>query len=116
MENETKYTIETYDKKEANLMLNATRMASVLYDFMNWHKDIYNGKTSDYRVLYDGKLYSYDEWYIDNAKVIVEDDDKNGNGIIKSSTVRYIYTEEDIENKLEDLLSEIQDLIYNYYE
>lgn len=112
----TKYTIETCDKNEANLMLNATRMASVLYDFMNWHRAIYNGKTDDYRVLYDGKLYDYNEWFTKSMKDIIKDEDKDENGMLKSGTIRYVYTDDDIEDKLDSLLRDIKDLIYNYYE
>lgn len=117
MDNETKYTIETYDKSEANLMLNATRMASVLFELLEWHRAIYNGRDGDYKVLYNNKLYDFNEWIRDDAlNTIVREEDKNEYGFIKDGLSSHVYTDDFIDHKLEDLLGEVRDLICNYYE
>lgn len=115
MEEETKYIIKTNDKREMLLMLNATRMAQALYDIISWNRAIYNGKDYDGHVYFKGKFYSKNEWYSMNDKDISEED-RNEQGFIKKDLLKYVYLNEDIEYKLNDILRDVNDFIYNYYE
>lgn len=110
---ETKFKIETTDKREATLMLNAIRMAGVLYEFRNWRCAIYNGKNYDYSVLFNGKLYSYEEWHRDYDK-ITKDAERDENGFLKN--YKQVYTENDVERRLNEYLNDVDDLIYTFYE
>ena len=110
---ETKYKIETTDRNEATLMLNALRMAGALYDLRGWRSAIYNGKNYDYSVLFDGKLYSYEEWHR-NYNEITKDAERDEHGFLKG--VKHVYSEDDVERRLNECLRDVDDLIYNYYE
>ena len=111
---ETVYKIETIDKSEANLMLNAARMAGVLYNIIDWYKDIYNGRDYDSKIYSEklGKIMSqseYNKYKEDNNitySLTSEDDLK----------VSSVYTSEQVEDKLNSLIEEVKDLIYNYYD
>lgn len=102
MEEQTVYKIETTDKNEMVLMLNAPRMAQALYDIMCWQRAIYNGKTYDSSWLVNGKIMSQQEYF----------DYKPSKG----DEIKEIYIADDIEKKLEEYLRNIKDFIYNYYE
>ena len=111
---ETIFKIETTDKREAMLMLNATRMAGVLYEILCWHRAVYNYKDYDGlnfvekegKLMTDNELYKY----------------KQENGIIykpgseDNLKVQTVYTHDFIEHKIENLTDSIRDLIFEYYE
>lgn len=110
MEQGTKYTIETNDKREMNLMLNAERMALVLYDLLEWRRAIYNGKDyGDYRYLYKGKLYSENEY----SMLKIPDEEYDKNFCVKG--LETVYTRKDIERRLNQYLDDIADLIAQAY-
>ena len=53
----TRYVVQTTDKRELLLYLNATRMLVTLYELISWKNDIYNGRTyNEAYTLYNGKL------------------------------------------------------------
>lgn len=113
---ETRYIIQTSDKRELNLYLNANKLALALYDLIEWRRAIYNGKTyGEVYHLYDGKLYSDDEW-MKNYDKIVKPEDKDDIGFIKKGKVQRVYLEDDVEKLLGDKLEDINEFIYNYME
>lgn len=101
MEN-TKFTIETTDRNEATLMINALKLAGVLYDILSWYRAIYNGKDYDHSVIRDGELMDLNTYY-----KLPHDD--------KEHKVQCVYTQDQIERKLEELTSDISDIINNHY-
>lgn len=110
---DTKYKIETTNRREMDLMLNASRMALVLYDIINWKRAIYNGKNyGEGHVVYKGKMYSRDEW--EKLKHTEDEYDKETHFL--KEKVYHVYTEEELENKLDYLMRDIYDFVYNYYE
>ena len=109
---ETKYTIETTNSREANLMMNSGRMAGALYDILSWYRALYNGKDYDYKILYRGKLYTEQEF----RKVEPPVEDLTEHGLIRPELITHVYTAETLEKKLRDLTDNISDLIFNYYE
>lgn len=109
---DTKYKVETTDKREMELMLNATRMSLVLYDIMNWKRAIYNGKNyGEGSIIYKGKLYSKDEWH----KIEHDESEYDENHYLKEKAY-YVYTEDELIRKLDNIMDDIHDFIYHYYE
>ena len=110
---ETRYKIETADQKQMELYLNANRMACTLYDLICWRRAIYNGKNyGEGSILYKGKLYTKNEW---EKLEHTEDEYDEETHFLKEKTT-YLYTEEELESKLDELLKDIDDFIYNYME
>lgn len=110
---DTKYIIETIDQRKLLLYLNARNMALTLHDLISWYRDIYNNKDYGQKILYNGKLYSEEEWFrLPNDKIDKNDLDQYGN--VKSGVIKRVYLREDIENKLEEHLSDIKDFINKY--
>lgn len=110
---ETRYKIETADKRQMELYLNANNMLCSLYDIINWKRAIYNGKNyGEGHVVYKGKMYSRDEW--EKLKHTEDEYDKETHFL--KEKVYYVYTEEELENKLDYLMKDIHDFVYNYYE
>lgn len=113
---ETRYKIETADKRELNLYLNASKMACVLYNLLEWRRSIYNGKNyDDVCYLYDGKLYTLKEWF-DNNDDIIKKEDLDEHGMVLSGKVKKVYLESDLERILGDKLESVADFIFNYME
>ena len=111
---ETKIIFETTDKNEANLMLNATRMAKVLSDFLDWHSAIYNYKDIEGKILFRGQVFTQDEFH----KFLIEKEaeiERDERGLLKEN-FEHIYLSKDVEQKLDALLDDVKDLIFNYFE
>lgn len=107
---QTKITIETTDKREATLMLNAEKLALALYDILQWRHAIYNGKDyGEYRYLYKGKLYTESEF----SKLTIPDEEYDKNYCIKD--LKVVYTKDDLERKLNYYLDDIADLVLKAY-
>ena len=110
---ETRYKIETADSRQMKLYLNANRMACVLYDLLSWRRAIYNGKNyGEGSVLYQGKLYKKNEW---ERMEHTEDEYDPETHFLKDKVI-YLYTEDDLESKLDSFLDEVRDFIYDYME
>ena len=110
---ETRYKIETADKRQMELYLNANNMLCSLYDIICWTRAIYNGKNyGEGSVLYKGKLYSKDEW---EKTKHTEDEYEEGKPFLKEK-VTYLYTEDELINKLDDLLRDIDNFVYKNME
>lgn len=110
---ETRYKIETADVRQMKLYLNANKMACTLYDLLCWRRAIYNGKNyGEGSILYKGKLYTKDEWH--NLKH-TEDEYEEDKPFLKDK-ITYLYTETELERKLDEYLNEISDFIYDYME
>lgn len=109
---ETRYKIETADKKQLELYLKSNKMACVLYDIICWRRAIYNGKNyGEGSVIYKGKIYDKYEW----ERLEHSDDEYDENHYLKEKPI-YCYTEKDIELKLDELLDGISGFIYDYME
>ena len=110
---ETRYKIETADKRQMELYLNANNMLCSLYDIICWRRAIYNSKNyGEGSVLYKGKLYSKDEW---EKTKHTEDEYEEGKPFLKEK-VTYLYTEDELINKLDDLLRDIDNFVYKNME
>lgn len=101
---DTIYKIETIDKNEMGLMLNATKLAGALYDIINWYSKIYNCKDYGYKILYDGKLYDLSQI----EKLNLSNDEWK--------ETQDIYLREDLERILFQLTDDVRDIIYSYYD
>lgn len=110
---DTKYIIETNDKREMLLYLNASRMALALDELISWYKDLYNGKDYGYKILYRNKEYDLDYW-MRNKHKIVDKNDLDKDGSLKKGLTKEIYTSSYIEKKLDESLYDIKDIINNY--
>lgn len=110
---ETIYKIETTDNRQMLLYLNAERMMLALEDILMWYREICNGKDYGYKILYKNKEYDLDNWVM-NMKNIVDADDLDKNGQLKSGVIKEIYTGKYIENKLYEYLEDIKDFINQY--
>lgn len=110
---DTKYIIETNDKKEMLLYLNASRMAIALDELISWYRELYNGKDYGYKILYRNKEYDIDYW-MRNKDKIVDKKDLDKDGSLKKGLVKEIYTSSYIEKKLDESLYDIKDIINNY--
>lgn len=110
---DTKYIIETNDKKEMLLYLNASRMAIALDELISWYRELYNGKDYGYKILYRNKEYELDYW-MRNKDKIVDKKDLDKDGSLKKGLVKEIYTSSYIEKKLDESLYDIKDIINNY--
>lgn len=110
---DTKYIIETNDKKEMLLYLNASRMAIALDELISWYRELYNGKDYGYKILYRNKEYDFDYW-MRNKDKIVDKKDLDKDSSLKKGLVKEIYTSSYIEKKLDESLYDIKDIINNY--
>ena len=110
---DTKYIIETNDKREMLLYLNASRMAIALDELISWYRELYNGKDYGYKILYRNKEYDLDYW-VRNKNKIVDKKDLDKDGTLKNGLVKEIYTSSYIEKKLDESLYDIKDIINNY--
>ena len=110
---DTKYIIETNDKREMLLYLNASRMALALDELISWYKDLYNGKDYGYKILYRNKEYDLYYW-MRNKNKIVDKKDLDKDGTLKNGLIKEIYTSSYIEKKLDESLYDIKDIINNY--
>jgi len=110
----TRYVVQTTDKRELLLYLNATRMLVTLYELISWKNDIYNGRTyNESYTLYNGKLYNTEEWSkaVDNE---VSKEDLDECGFIKKGKVKTVYLEDDLINILNRKLEDIMDFVCDY--
>ena len=108
MEKETTYTITTTDRREATIMINATKLAVALHDLMDYRRAIYNGKEYDVSYLYDGKLYTSKEYFY--LERDYEKDKLEG----KSSKV--VITEQQLLDKLDYILDGVEELVSSFME
>ncbi len=110
---DTKYVIETIDKREMLLYLNASKMALVLSELLSWYKEIYNGKDYSTKILYKGNLYTGNEWLKD-YKNIVDKNDLDNHGVVKLGLTKEVYLREDVEHRLNEYLATIRNVINEY--
>lgn len=110
----TRYIVQTSDKSEMLLYLNATRMLVTLYELINWTNNIYNGKTyNESYTLYKGKLYNSEEW----SKAfddVVDKEDLDKCGFIKEGKAKKVYLESDLIDILNRKLEDVMDFVCDY--
>ena len=110
----TRYIVQTTDRRELLLYLNATSMLVTLYDLICWKNDIYNSKTyNESYILYNGKLYSSEDWSKKDNNVVLKEDLDEG-GLIKKGKVHTVYLENDLIDILNSKLESIMDFVYDY--
>lgn len=105
-------TFSTFNKKEADLMLNALSMSLSLYDICGWRRAIYNGKDYGGHVVYKGKLYDVNEWFTMKHSP----DEYEEDGYTLKDKPIYCYTYDDIIHKLDELLYKSERIVMDYYE
>lgn len=110
----TRYVVQTTDKRELLLYLNATSMLVTLYELISWKNDIYNGRTyNETYKLYNGKLYNEEEWS-KLRDTVVSKEDLDECGFIKKGKVKTVYLEDDLINILNRKLEDIMDFVCDY--
>lgn len=97
----TTYTIQTTDIHDANLAINANKLAGALYNVISWKSALYNDKTYDVLYLYDGKLYTAQEFF----KIEIQE----------GKEVKTVLTEDMIIRKLDELISNVETLVWDNY-
>lgn len=121
------FTYKTKSRHDFMLVLYSRKLVGALYDILCWNRAIYNGK--DYgegSVIYRSKLYSSDEWhkmtgslFNDNVEVDYDWDRKvyiDKDGEVPEDEVFYVYTKDQINDKLEDLLRDVYSFVYDFME
>lgn len=93
----TKYTIETTDKVELEMYLNASKVFYALSEIKEWRRELYRGKNYDWVVLYKGKLYSAEEW--ETRRFIADE------------KPQYLYTDDAILKRIDDALSNVENVL-----
>ena len=99
-----KYVFETDSSSEMKLVVARNKLLSLLYDLKDWRRNLYKGYDNDIRYLCDGKLYNYQE-FEDNREKLPRDE----HGFIKDC--KHVYLEQDLINKIDDLISDVEYLI-----
>lgn len=101
---EDKYTFETCDKREMDLIINRHRMVVALSELRDWYSSIYNGKEYDTCWLYKDKIYTSRELE-ENRDSFERDED----GFIKGLT--RIYNPEAVLDRIRDILDGLWDFL-----
>ena len=121
------YVYRTRDRRDFLLALYSWKMVGALYDILCWNRAIYNGK--DYgegSVIYRNKLYTAEEWhkmtdsFFGNDTEVDYDWDKkvyrDKDGEVPQDEVHFVYTRDQVNDKLDELLSDVYDFVYNFME
>lgn len=99
-----KYVFETESSREMEIVASRHKILSVLDDINNWRRELYKGYDNNVRILCDGKLYTYYEFEEIRDKL-----SKDEHGLIKDC--KYIYLNDDLIDKIDDLLSDVNYLL-----
>ena len=99
-----KYVFETESSREMEIVASRHKILSVLDDINNWRRELYKGYDNNVRILCDGKLYTYSEFEKAKDKL-----PKDEHGLIKDC--KYVYLDDDLIDKIDDLLSEVNYLL-----
>ena len=57
-----KYIFETESSREMELVSSRHKIMSVLEEIKNWRRELYKGYDNNDRILFNGKLYTYNEF------------------------------------------------------
>lgn len=99
-----KYVFETESSREMEIVVSRHKILSVLDDINNWRRELYKGYDNNVRILCDGKLYTYTE-----LEEVWDELPKDEHGLIKDC--KYIYLNDDLIDKIDDLLSDVNYLL-----
>ena len=99
-----KYIFETESPREMKLVVSRHQLLLTLDEINNWRREIYKGYDSNLRILCNGKLYTSMEFEEARDKL-----PKDNRGLVKD--VKYVYLDNDLINKIDDLLYDIKDLL-----
>ena len=100
---EDKYTFETTDKREMDLVVNRNRMLLALSELRDWRNSLYRGKDYDGCYLVCGKLYSERE--------LMEATDLPRNEYGYLEDCKKVYSADDIITKIDYILDNMDDFI-----
>lgn len=100
----TKYTIETTDLHEMEIMLKGLKMLIALSDLNDYRSALYNSKEYDISYLYNGKLYNSDEFF-DLTKNRDYNEDFN---------YEVVLTVDQVINKIDTILADLSEFIYTH--
>ena len=99
-----KYVFETKSSREMELVASRHKLLSVLYDIKNWRRELYKGYDNNVKILCNGKIYTFTEF-----NESIDELPKDENGLIKDCI--HIYFDDDLINKIDELLSEVNYLL-----
>ena len=57
-----KYIFETESSREMELVSSRHKIMSVLEEIKNWRRELYKGYDNNVSILFNGKLYTYNEF------------------------------------------------------
>ena len=86
------------------LVVSRHKILSVLDDINNWRRELYKGYDNNVRILCNCKLYTYTEF--EEAK---DELPKDEHGLINDC--KYVYLDNDLIDKIDDLLSSVNYLL-----
>lgn len=99
-----KYVFETESSREMEIVVSRHKILSVLDDIKNWRRELYKGYDNNVRILCNGKLYTRTEFEETRDEL-----PKDEHGLIKDA--KHVYLNNDLIDKIDDLLSEINYLL-----
>lgn len=108
MEEEMKFKIETTNRREAAMYLQAPKMALALNELMELRRALYNDREYDTMYLYDGKLYTQNEMF--HLERDYEKDKEEGKTCIT------VMTADQVMHKIDNILRGLEDIIIDWYE
>lgn len=98
---ETKYKIETTDRRELEMYINAPRAFYALNELREWRRELYRGKSYDWVVIYKGKKYKAEEWETKDFEVE------------ENEEVHYVYDDDTIIQHIDEILRDIESVFDN---
>ena len=99
-----KYIFETESSREMEIVASRYKILSVLEDIKNWRRELCKGYDNNVKLLCNGKLYTYTEFEAARDEL-----PKDEHGFIKDC--KYVYLDNDLINKIDDLLFEVKYLL-----
>lgn len=100
---EDKYTFETIDRREMDLVVNRNKMLLALSELKDWYGALYNGKCYDTKYVCEGKIYTQQELH--NADNLQRDE----HGLIKDC--KEVYLIDDVLNRINDIIGDMYEFI-----
>lgn len=100
---EDKYTFETTNSREMDLVVNRTKMLLTLNELKDWYRSLYNGKCYDTSFVCNGKLYTHEEF----NKATDLPTDKNG--FVKD--YKEVYEIDNVLKRIDEILGDMYEFV-----
>lgn len=104
---EDKYTFETTDALEMELVTNRHRMIYALGELNDWRRELHNGKEYDTCYLCNGKVYTQRE--------LLEATDLPRDEYGCITDCERIYLIDNVIKRIDGIMDDISDFIYQHY-